>query len=277
MVDNLYVDNILLTASTPEEALAKYRKSKEMFAKIGMNLREYVSNSEAVNRGISPCDRAPNGKIKLLGVRYDTVKDEFSIQTDVKFKERLTKRDVVSQLNSIYDPLGLAAPLLVKLKHLMREIYSCNVNWNEMIPEELSVRWIRTCSAMSNVAASVPRALVTGPVRTSQCSLWAFCDAGEIAMATSCYLRHDDTSKVSSLVSGKTKLTSKKSKQTIPRLELLAILTPGVRLCNNICKNTLSLIKEVNIITDSKVALAWIKSPRELPIFVANQTELITW
>ncbi|VDL79031.1 unnamed protein product [Nippostrongylus brasiliensis] len=270
IVDNLYVDNILLTASTPEEALAKYRKSKEMFAKIGMNLREYVSNSEAVNRGIPPCDRAPDGKIKLLGVRYDTVKDEFSIQTGVQSKERLTKREVVSQLNSIYDPLGLAAPLLVK----QREIYSCNVNWNEMIPEELSVRWIRTCSAISNVAASVPRALVSGPVHTSQCSLWAFCDASEIAMATSCYLRHDDTSKVSSLVSGKTKLTPKKSKQTIPRLELLAILM-GVRLCNNICTNSLSLIKEVNIITDSKVALAWIKSSRKLPVFVANQKERI--
>ncbi|VDL79657.1 unnamed protein product [Nippostrongylus brasiliensis] len=77
-----------------------------MFAKIGTNLREYVSNSEAVNRGILPCDRAPDGKIKLLGARCDTVKGEFSIQTGVQFKDRLTKRDVVNRsvsVQNLYD------------------------------------------------------------------------------------------------------------------------------------------------------------------------------
>ncbi|KAK6761401.1 hypothetical protein RB195_022458 [Necator americanus] len=46
---NIYVDNILLCATTKEEALEKYTASKNIF---GMNLREYISNSAEVNRAI---------------------------------------------------------------------------------------------------------------------------------------------------------------------------------------------------------------------------------
>ena len=280
---NLYVDNVLLSASSVEEAMKKYKRSKAMFAEIGMNLREYVSNSDAVNRAIPEHDRGSTGKIKFLGVQYSTQTDDFSVETSICMKEKLTKRDIVSQLNSIYDPIGLAAPLLIKLKHLMREIFNCNIDWKDEIPSNLSKQWVRSCRDINNVAISVPRPLVisaTGVAEygisdTTQYSLWTFCDASEIAMATCSYLRHENTCYVNSLISGKTKLTPKKNKQTIPRLELLALLM-GTRLSSNIYNSISSFIKEINVVTYSKVALAWIRSSRKLPLFVNNQRERIT-
>ena len=35
----------------------------------------------------------------------------------------LAKKDIVSQINSVYDPIGLADLLIVGLKSLMREVF----------------------------------------------------------------------------------------------------------------------------------------------------------
>ncbi|KAK6028879.1 hypothetical protein OSTOST_05029 [Ostertagia ostertagi] len=90
--------------------------------------------------------------------------------------------------------------------------------------------------------------------------LWVFADASNIAMATCAYLQCKLTSEVTPLISGKTRLTPKKIKQTIPRLELVAILM-ATRLCNNIRLN--------------EIALCWIKSCKKLPVFVENQRKKI--
>nr|CDJ85511.1 reverse transcriptase [Haemonchus contortus] len=52
ILDNLYVDNVLLGASTPSEAISKYKESKALLSEIGMNLREYSSNRTEVNDAI---------------------------------------------------------------------------------------------------------------------------------------------------------------------------------------------------------------------------------
>lgn len=65
---NLYVDNIMMIANSVEEALKKCKASKKLFAQIGMNLRKYISNSEAVNAQITVKDSLNNGPLKLLGV-----------------------------------------------------------------------------------------------------------------------------------------------------------------------------------------------------------------
>lgn len=54
-----------MTASTPEEGIDKYRTSKDLFAHIGMNLRDFI------NSQINEADRVPYESMKLLGVNYD--------------------------------------------------------------------------------------------------------------------------------------------------------------------------------------------------------------
>ncbi|ETN85084.1 hypothetical protein NECAME_16923 [Necator americanus] len=52
--DNIYVDNVFLNASTIQEALAKIESSRALFANIGMNLREFSSNSAEVHKLYNP-------------------------------------------------------------------------------------------------------------------------------------------------------------------------------------------------------------------------------
>ena len=57
----------------------------------------------------------------------------------------LTKRMVLSQVNGIYDPLGLATPFTAKAKILLRKLCGSNMknlDWDEPIPDEFRKEWI---------------------------------------------------------------------------------------------------------------------------------------
>ncbi|KAK6761063.1 hypothetical protein RB195_022217 [Necator americanus] len=158
---NIYVDNILLCATAKEEALEKYTVSKNIFREIGMNLREYISNSAEVNRAIPKEDRAPTDNIKLLGVKYDTKSDEFVMKVTIPQGEKLTKRDIVSQINSIYDPVGLASPLIIKLKSLMREIYDTGIEWKQYVPQALCIKWNSVIQEIKNACIRMYQDIVS--------------------------------------------------------------------------------------------------------------------
>ncbi|KAH7719680.1 Pao retrotransposon peptidase family protein-like protein [Aphelenchoides avenae] len=79
MLHNCYVDNVLLTADTVDDALAKYSEAKKIFAQIGMPLREFASNSAEFNAAIDPADRADLAKLKELGIRWDILSDYWDI------------------------------------------------------------------------------------------------------------------------------------------------------------------------------------------------------
>ncbi|EYC37502.1 hypothetical protein Y032_0784g2335 [Ancylostoma ceylanicum] len=274
---NLYVDNILIMTETEKDALQKYKESKQLFANIGMNLREYVTNSHQVNAGIPEIDRTPTGEIKILGVPYNTDTDRFTIRTSFPRRKILTKRDIISQINSIYDPLGFASPLLVKLKGIMREAYDTKMDWKETLPAELTKRWNGICDEVNNAIISIPRRPDPRNLGELECEspvLWVFGDASQQAIATCAYLQYCTTNWVSNLICGKTKLTPKEHPQTIPRLELLSTLI-SLRFALTIQKSMTSLVKKVNIVSDSEIALHWLKSSRTLPVFVTNQKDRI--
>lgn len=43
---NTYVDNVVMTARSTEEATIPYKESKEVFHEMNMNLREFISNDD---------------------------------------------------------------------------------------------------------------------------------------------------------------------------------------------------------------------------------------
>ena len=51
---------------------------------------------------------------------------------------------ILSQVNGIYDPMGLASPLTVKEKILMRRLWASEVKlgWDDTIPDELRNEWV---------------------------------------------------------------------------------------------------------------------------------------
>lgn len=76
-----------LSASSPSEAIAKYRESKALLSETGMNFCEYASSSPEVNNPVPEKDRAPRECPAFLGLsttkkRTDTTKSHISIKRE---------------------------------------------------------------------------------------------------------------------------------------------------------------------------------------------------
>ncbi|KAK6735670.1 hypothetical protein RB195_018727 [Necator americanus] len=101
--------------------------------------------SQIVNEGIHEKDKSPSDDSKFLGVKYNTETDDFNVKVNLPPKTSLTKRDVVSIINSVYDPISVTAPLFIKLKSLMREIYDTGIKRNDYVNPVMTNRWNSIC------------------------------------------------------------------------------------------------------------------------------------
>ncbi|KIH43362.1 hypothetical protein ANCDUO_26634 [Ancylostoma duodenale] len=138
----LYVDNVVLEGSTPGELLGKYRESKEVFNKVGMNLRDYLSNCPFVNDNIPAPDRASSSVAKVFGIQWNSDHDELALECSAKMHKRATKRSVLSQINGLcFDPLGLLTPLLTKGKTFLQDLHKKKLRWDDPLPDEDSGTW----------------------------------------------------------------------------------------------------------------------------------------
>ena len=71
---------------------------------------------------------------KVLDHRWNTSEDEFvmSLEGVVKLavEETVSKRDVLSSILKLYDPLGILSPVSTALKTLFQEICKENEDWD---------------------------------------------------------------------------------------------------------------------------------------------------
>ena len=82
---------------------------------------------------------------KVLGMAWDNKSDEFKFEI-AKVGERAktispTKRNLLSVLASLFDPLGIVSPVIVCAKILFQEVCKDKVDWDENFTEELLHKW----------------------------------------------------------------------------------------------------------------------------------------
>ena len=177
-------------------------------------------------------------------------------------------------MSKFFDPLGLQAPVLIKAKILMQDVWKRHIKWDDPLPEDLLSRWliIRT-DLDAATTTSVPRFIggTPGPTRTYE--LHVYCDAAVAAYAAVAYLR--SSSAGTNIVFCKTKVAPVKE-QSVPRLELMAAVL-GARAITFLRKQLqppLHLVKVV-LWSDSTTVLQWLRSEHKLPQFVQNRVSAI--
>lgn len=102
-----------------------------------MSIQEAQQASEVKDLGLShdapPVERAP-------GIQWNTETDTFPYS--MKLQDRpMTRRCILSTINSIYDPLGFLAPVVLPAILLLKELCKEQHGWDENIPERHAEDW----------------------------------------------------------------------------------------------------------------------------------------
>ena len=75
-------------------------------------------------------------KTKILGALWNKLTDKLSISIPI-LQQRVTKRNILNYVASVYDPLSIISPFHVLWKVICSEICDENVPWDAKAPEHL--------------------------------------------------------------------------------------------------------------------------------------------
>ncbi|VDL84271.1 unnamed protein product [Nippostrongylus brasiliensis] len=251
--DNLYVDNVIMTSDTSEEALRQYALTKELFNEIHMNLREFQSNSESVMGSIPEADTAKGVNTKVLGIRWEPKQDQLLLVCNIAKRSIVTKRTVASIIASIFDPMGWMLPLTHRARVFLQTLWNDSVDWDEQLTDDVRHEWNTICDDMDGFRKRIPRFLLA---KHSRAHLVICADASAEAYAACVYLVA--SSQPAHLIMAKARLPSRKRIVTIPKLEVSA-LRLAARLAVSVVNQlkTVTTIDQVLILSDSEIAIGW--------------------
>ena len=113
--NDIYVDNIITGTDNEGEAIQLYKEAKRMFKDASMNLREWLSNSDVVNKCIPVEDKADQNGTNILGHVWDFMNDKIALKKPkvIQREEKVSKRKMLKGIASVFDPLGLFSPIVL--------------------------------------------------------------------------------------------------------------------------------------------------------------------
>lgn len=278
----IYVDDVLIGADTSEEAVQLRKELSQVFSAGGFHLRKWASNSTEVLQGVPeedlemkvPIELNEPNTIKTLGIHWQPCSDKFLFSVLPPKILQPTKRSILSSIASLFDPLGLLAPIIIQAKLLMQRLWELKVDWDTVPPGELINIWHNFAQDLALLNSfQVPRRVISMN-RICRIFLHGYSDASERAMGACVYIRAvDESGNYSShLLCAKSKVAPVGNQRTtLPRLELCAAVILA-RLINNVTKAVNQPFVEVHAWVDSCVVLAYLNAgASRWKTFVANR------
>lgn len=179
--------------------------------------------------------------VKILGLIYHPSMDSFKYNV-IPLGRRCSKRNILSELAKIFDPLEILAPLTFFAKHLIQYLWTLGLEWDESPPDDVLQIWGKYKNELPLLSEiNITRQLI--PDNYSLVVLHGFADSSEKGYAALVYLRFQTSStniKVN-LVYAKSKVAPIK-KISLPRLELYAavLLSDVLKFVLSQLQNTMS-------------------------------------
>ena len=166
--DNTYMDDILESVSDREKAQSVTNDVEKLVSKGGFEIKGWTVSGNPDNQDeMAIPNKTHMPTEKVLGAYWRPVEHQFCFKVKLNFSERkrklhtepdvephqmpgkipakLTKRMILSQINSIYDPLGLAGPFTVRSKIMMRQLWASEtkLDWDDPVPEACREDWTK--------------------------------------------------------------------------------------------------------------------------------------
>lgn len=280
------MDDYADSYDTVEEARRTISEVREVHAQAGFTLRSWNTNEQAI-MNLIPEELRANAPTRLggapsntiLGLFWESEEDVMRFNTamhrvpaEVRSQSRApTKREALSAVMSLYDPVGLITNFTIRGRILLQNLWRENLQWDERIPAEHAEQfstWLRQLQDIEALRLRRSYALQN----CGEIELHVLCDASEQAYATIAYWRavRPDKTIVVTQVAAKAKVAPRRT-QSIPRLELQAAVI-GSRLAATILKEHRVTVTRTIFWTDSSTVVQWIKNDqRRYTPFVAHR------
>ncbi|KAL0849544.1 hypothetical protein ABMA28_013810 [Loxostege sticticalis] len=185
---NSYMDDYLCGEQTEEKCLQLSSELIDLLSKAGFklhkwssnlpNLSEHVSNSKnnCFITSASPNDSQPEDNsynfspptsVKTLGLQWLPTADTLQVSIPSPTNVSCTKRNILSQIAQIFDPIGLLAPFTILPKLLMQDIWKQNTDWDSLVSDEIQRTWLNYATELRSYRAlsSYQKATINSSIR----------------------------------------------------------------------------------------------------------------
>ncbi|XP_045503978.1 uncharacterized protein LOC123700709 [Colias croceus] len=263
--NDYYIDDLMTGCDTLQEAKIIYNEMNKLMKSGGFTLQKWSSNCKELLKYIGEDNKEKeesmlikvDNMVKVLGISWNRSSDRFVYSINLpEIKFPITKRQVLSNIAQMFDPMGWIAPVIIVAKLFIQKIWKAHLDWDDALPEDLNEIWLnirQQCKEIQRV--EIPRWICC--TSQSHVELHVFSDASRSAYAAAVFMRvinHDESIHVR-LVSAKTKVAPIEKEVSIPRLELCGAVL-AAKLVNEVSQ-VMKVCKD-NIYgwTDSTIVLA---------------------
>ncbi|XP_050516142.1 uncharacterized protein LOC126891007 [Diabrotica virgifera virgifera] len=279
----MYVDDFISSFPNVSEAIVTHTQLVNLFQKGGFKLTKWMSNSNDLLSTIpEPLQLVKTKQFdksvsKVLGLQWEEKCDNFSFGLEIPSSTRCTKRNMLSLVARMFDPLGFLSPITLLLKIWIKKLWTLKVDWDSTVPKEIEIAWEKFQNEFRVLyKIQIPRHIAVTP--NSSLSFVGFSDASAAGYAAIVYSRVVNcTGQVKVTLLYSQSKVSPMSKITLPRLELCGALLLSKLLSHAIeTYSPRHNIDKIFALSDSMIVLNWIKSSeKNLKIFVQNRVVTI--
>ena len=127
--------------------------------------------------------------VKTLGLYWEPNSDYYIyvVQTP-KTNIKVTKREIIAGLATVFDPLGLVGPVILVGKILLQDLWSEKIGWDSQIPPHMQSVWDGYISRLNELNSfNIPHWL--GSDNDKQIEIHGFADASMKAYGACIYMR----------------------------------------------------------------------------------------
>ena len=261
------MDDICDSVHTEEEEREWTKSIDTVLETGGFKVKGWLSNkAKKTNTDLAETKAAAilqgDGEEKVLGLVWNSQEDVLTYkvkpwshhsQTPIQ----LSKRQILSNIARIYDPIGLASAFLIKAKIGLQELWKCGIEWDDELPMEIQDKWknlfqeMLSLNGISFIRCLMPPNTVGLPV------LCVFSDTSEDAFGACAYAQWQ-------LSNGKYDvrfIAAKSSVAPLRRLIIAHLELQGAVLASRLCKTIVEQrrfqFEKTVLFLDSKIVLAW--------------------
>nr|XP_021003491.2 uncharacterized protein LOC110283143 [Parasteatoda tepidariorum] len=218
VLSDLYIDDVVTGSTDLESALMLKTQLVKMFDSCGMTLHKWNSNSRDLindsnfNKEFS---FETEESTKTLGIIWQPGQDKFTFKVCVSQQSAYTKRDVLSVIARLYDPIGFLGPVISRAKIMLQTLWTQDLNWDDNLPEHIAREWNRFVSnlkALENIR--IDRYVLISKVK--KIALVGFADASTLAYGAVIYLHPDSSNSAFKILASKSRIAPLKT-ISVPR------------------------------------------------------------